>query len=398
MAWNEPGNGQRDPWNKKRPSGGKPGLEAMLKELRRHLGKFGGGRGGLFTIVAALVLAWLLLSSYTVVGASESGVVLRFGQYARTLGPGFHLKLPQPVESVSKVATTSVRSVSDQARMLTSDENIITVNFNVQYQVSDARKFLFFARDPEDTLREAAEAAVRAVVGSHSMDEILTGSDTPALAANAGTPATVPASAAASGAVAAAASAVAKAVPADTAGQSRDTLQQQTRDVLQHTLDGYDIGLQVTDVSFQNVAPPQEVKDAFDDVNAAREDKQGTENKARAYASKVIPQARGDAARILAEAAGYKASRIARAQGDVQQFDLLLKQYQAAPEVTRRRLWLETMEQVLANDPKVIDGSGGRNIINLPPTHATGNGGAAAATAGAVAAPAGDDASQEKQP
>jgi membrane protease subunit HflK len=395
MAWNEPGNGQRDPWNKNRPAGGKPGLDAALKNLRKHLGKFGGGRGGLFTIVAALVLAWLLLSSYTVVGANESGVVLRFGRYARTLGPGFHFKLPQPVESVGKVATTSIRSVSDQARMLTSDENIISVNFNVQYQVSDARKFLFSARDPEDTLREAAEAAVRAVVGSHSMDEILTGSDAPATA-DATTPATAPASAAASGAMAAAASAAAT---ADAAGQSRDTLQQQTREILQHTLDGYDIGLQVTDVSFQNVAPPQEVKDAFDDVNAAREDKQGTENQARAYASKVIPQARGDAARILAEAAGYKAARIARAQGDVQRFDLLLTQYKAAPEVTRRRLWLETMEQVLANDPKVIDGSGGRNIINLPPAQA--GGGADAATAGAAVQPPGDgsdDAGKEKQP
>jgi membrane protease subunit HflK len=398
MAWNEPGNGQRDPWSKpNRPSGGKPGLDAALKNLRRHLGRFGGGRGGLFTIVLALVLAWLLLSSYTVVGANQSGVVLRFGRYARTLGPGFHFKLPQPLESVGKVATTSVRSVTDQVRMLTSDENIISVNFNVQYQVSDARKFLFAARDPEDTLREAAEAAVRAVVGAHTMDEILTGTDAAAEAgaANGAAPASVPASAAAGGAVAAAASAVASATD-----PSRDTLQQQTRDILQHTLDGYDIGLQVTDVSFQNVAPPQEVKDAFDDVNAAREDKQGTENKARAYASKVIPQARGDAARIAAEAAGYKASRIARAQGDAQRFELLEQQYKAAPEVTRRRLWLETMEQVMANDPKVIDGSGGRNIINLAPAHAGGGTTQAqGATAAAASAPDdGGDAGKETQP
>ena len=143
------------------------------------------------------------------------------------------------------------------------------------------------------------------------------------------------------------------------------------------------------------------MKDAFDDVNAAREDKQGTENKARAYASKVIPEARGDAARILAEAAGYKASRIARAQGDVQQFDLLLKQYKAAPEVTRRRLWLETMEQVLASDRKVIDGSGGRNIINLPPAPGSAPTSATAGTAAAVTVPSSSGsnaADKEKQP
>ncbi|WP_329742961.1 FtsH protease activity modulator HflK [Dyella sp. A6] len=403
MAWNEPGNGQRDPWNKNnRPASGKSGLDDAVKNLRKHLGKFGGGRGGIFTIIAALLVAWLLLSSYTVVGANQSGVVLRFGRYARTLAPGFHFKLPQPLESVSKVATSSIRSISDKARMLTSDENIVSVNFNVQYQVSDARKFLFSASDPEQTLREAAEAAVRAVVGAHSMDDILTGSDTEASAVNAAPPGSASPGAAANSAVAAAAATAAHAaVPADAVGQSRDSLQQQTRQILQHTLDSYDIGLRVTDVSFQNVAPPQEVKDAFDDVNAAREDKQGTENKARAYASKVIPEARGDAARILAEAAGYKAARIARAQGDVQQFDLMLKQYKAAPQVTRRRLWLETMEQVLASDRKVIDDASGRNIINLPPaqgsapTTATAGMAAAATTASSSGS---DAADKEKQP
>ncbi|HUH55774.1 MAG TPA: FtsH protease activity modulator HflK, partial [Rhodanobacter sp.] len=140
----------------------------------------------------------------------------------------------------------------------------------------------------------------------------------------------------------------------------------QAQVALQKTLDSYNSGLRVTEVSFQNVAPPNEVKDAFDDVNNAREDKQSIENGALAYASKVVPVARGDAARIAAEAVGYKAERIARAQGDTARFDLLLKEYEAAPEVTRKRLWLETMEQVMADNPKVIDGSDGRNIINLP--------------------------------
>lgn len=381
MAWNEPGNGQRDPWNKnnKRPSSGKPGLDAVLKDLQRRLGKLGGGRGGIVTVLAALVLAWLLLSSYTIVDASQAGVVLRFGQYSRTLGPGFHLKLPQPIESVTKVATTRVRSVSDQVRMLTSDENIVSVNFNVQYQVSDARKFLFSVSDPEDTLREASEAAVRSIVGAHSMDDILTGTDA-APDATTGAAPVAP---------------VAQAVT-----QTRDTLQQQTREILQQTLDAYDAGLQVTDVSFQNVAPPQEVKDAFDDVNAAREDKQGFVNNARAYANQVIPQATGDAARIGQEAEGYKAERIAHAQGDTERFNLILKQYKAAPEVTRRRLWLETMERVLTNTPKVVDGTDGRNIINLSPGGASSSS-TGASNVGAVmqsATTTSDDASKEKQP
>lgn len=326
MAWNEPGNGQRDPWGKNRQNGGKPGLDDTLKKLRDRFGKFGGGPGGILTIIVALLLAWLLLSSYTIIGANQAGVVLRFGQYSRTLAPGFHFKLPQPLESVRKVETTRVRSVSDSVRMLTSDENIIAIDFTVQYQAADARKYLYSLSDADGTLSAAAEAAVRSVIGHSTMDQILSGEGT--------------------------------------------TLVAQARQVLQQTLDGYDSGLLVTEVSFQNVAPPAEVKDAFDDVNKAREDKQSTENSAQAYANKVVPIARGEAARIAQEAEGYKAERIARAQGDTERFNLLLKEYKAAPEVTRRRLWLETMEQVLANNPKVIDGSGGRNIINLPAANA----------------------------
>ena len=368
MAWNEPGSGQRDPWGK-RPNGGGNGknpLDDLLKKLRGgRLGKLGGGgAGGIFTIFLALLLALLLLSSYTIVGTSQAGVVLRFGQYARTLTPGFHFKMPRPIESVTKVETTRVRSISDQVRMLTSDENIIAVNFNVQYQVSDAQRYLFATSDPEDTLHQAAEAAVRSVVGAHTMDDILTSpteqdvADAAALAAS-GSSSAAPASVGS-------AAAVARVTVPPTPAADKVTLQQETRDTLQRTLDSYQSGLVVNDVSFQNVAPPQEVKAAFDDVNAAREDKQSSVNEARAYANQVIPQATGDAARIAAEAGGYKAERVARSTGDTERFDLLLKEYKLAPAVTRRRLWLETMEKVLADNPKVVDGSGGRNIINLP--------------------------------
>lgn len=386
MAWNEPGdNGQRNPWGKKSPGGGKaPNLDQLLKNLRSRLGRLGGGSGGVVTIVLALLIAWMLLSSYTIINTSQSGVVLRFGQYSRTLGPGFHFKLPAPIETVSKVETTRVRAMVDQVRMLTSDENIIAVNFNVQYQVSDPRKYLFSTNDPDDTLKQAAEAAVRSVVGAHSMDDILTspGEDVAAAAA-------VPASAAS-------VANVAKPAPAPVAGkasgdQDRVTLQQQTREALQRTLDSYDSGLIVTDVSFQNVSPPDEVKAAFDDVNAAREDKQSAVNKAHAYANQVIPQATGEASRIIARAEGDKAERVARATGDAERFNLLLKEYKAAPAVTRQRLWLETMEEVMARNTKVVDGSGGRNIINLP-------GAAASAPVSAGVSVTGDANGQERQP
>ena len=322
MAWNEPGkSGQNDPWNRKRPSGKSP-LDDLLARLRSGGGKLGRGPGGILTGILVLVMVGLLFSSYTIVGAREQGVVLRFGQYARTLPPGFHLKLPQPIESVTKVEATRIRSVTDKVAMLTRDENIITIDFTVQYQVDDSRKYLFSLTDPDGTISAAAEAAVRGVIGGSDMDQVLS-----AAGAN---------------------------------------LVAQAQEALQRTMDGYDSGLRVTEVSFQNVAPPDEVKDAFDDVNNAREDKQSIENAALAYSSKVVPVARGEAARITAEAAGYKAERVARAQGDTARFDLLLTQYKAAPEVTRKRLWLETMEQVMADNTKIVDDASGRNIINLP--------------------------------
>lgn len=355
MAWNEPGkNGQNDPWNRKRPSGKSP-LDDLINNAKSHLGKLGQGPGSILMAVLVLVVVFLLLSSYTIVGAREAGVVLRFGQYSRTLAPGFHLKLPQPIESVTKVEATRIRSVTDKVAMLTKDENIITIDFTVQYQVDDSRKYLFSLNDPDGTIGAAAEAAVRSVIGSSDMDQILSA-----------------------------------------AGAS---LVSEAQVTLQKTLDGYDAGLRVTEVSFQNVSPPNEVKDAFDDVNNAREDKQSIENGALAYASKVVPVARGDAARIAAEASGYKAARIARAQGDAAGFDLILSQYKAAPEVTRKRLWLETMEQVMANNPKVIDGSGGRNIINLPPLQGAATAPeAGSATVGAIVptpAPAASNAAEK---
>jgi membrane protease subunit HflK len=320
MAWNEPG--KRDPWRGKDQG---PDVEETLRKLKDGVGRLfgGGGSGGGFAMfVGGLLLALLVLDSWSVINAREVGVVLRFGQFSRVLTPGFNLKWPRPIEQVIKVETTKIRSVQDNVRMLTNDENIVLIDFNVQFQVVDAQKFLFKLRDPESTLKQAAESAVRQVMGASEMDTILSGQGS--------------------------------------------ELVSETKKVLQQTLDVYEAGLQVTEVNFQNVAPPHEVKEAFDDVTNARENKQQIENDAHAYANNVVPVARGEAARIKAEAEGYRAERIARAQGDSDRFTQLVTQYHAAPEVTRRRLYLETMQGVLADSAKVLDMSNGKNLNNLP--------------------------------
>jgi membrane protease subunit HflK len=341
MPWNEPGNGQKDPWNRNRQGQRKFDLDGLLKQFTSRFGRFGAGSGGVLAILLVFVVAWLLVSSFTVIDARQVGVVLRFGQFSRVLPPGMHLKAPNPIETVTKVETTQVRTVSDTVSMLTRDENIIAIDFNVQYQVSDARKFLFSNADnAENMLKNAAEAAVRSVVGANAMDNILTtpGADAPADPSAA----------------------------ADASPEAKASLQQQTRDILQSTLDMYDAGISVTGVSFQSVSPPREVKDAFDDVNAAREDRQRAENEALAYQSKILPEARGEAARIAGSAEADRVERIAVATGDADRFNLLLKEYRGAPDVTRRRLWLETVEDVMSHNPKVVDGTNGKNLIQLP--------------------------------
>ena len=329
MAWNEPGGGKRDPWKSNNKP---PDLDALLKRLQAAIGQIFGGRGagsggsgsslGIISLAVGVLVAWCVFDSWTVVDARQIGVVLRFGQFERVMHEGFNLKLPRPIEQVTKVEVTNVRSVEDQVRMLTQDENIIQIDFNVQYQIADAKHFLYSIRDPDDTLKQAAESAVRQVIGGSEMDTALSGQGS--------------------------------------------ELVSETKKVLQQTLDGYDSGIQVTDVNFKMVSPPSEVQKSFDDVNSAREDKQRIENQAQAYSNKVVPEARGEATRIKTEAEGYKAERIARAEGDAQRFGLLYGQYKAAPEVTRKRLYLETLQQVLSSSVKVVDMTNGKNLIYLP--------------------------------
>jgi len=239
--------------------------------------------------------------------------------------------------------------------MLTKDENIVLVDFNVQYTVADPQQFLFSVRDPDETVKQAAESAVREVIGSSGLSSIMPDQQQTQVettkdagdAASATPPATAPDAAP---------------PPPNPSAELAGAAQK----VLQATLNRYDTGLLVQQLNFQNVRPPQEVKEAFDDAISAREDRQRRSNEADAYAKSVIPNARGDAARILAEAEGYKAERVATADGDAQRFSLIESEYKAAPEVTRKRLYIETMQKVLAESTKVIDLSGGKNLLYLP--------------------------------
>ncbi|MCB1561446.1 MAG: FtsH protease activity modulator HflK [Xanthomonadales bacterium] len=339
MAWNEPGGSRNPPPGR----GGGDDVEAFLNRLKENLGRmFGGGdsgrggsrkgsgNGGFGLLIVGVLLLWLLFDSVQLIDERENGVVLRFGKAERIMTAGANFKLPRPIERVVVVDVGQIRSSSDQVRMLTKDENIVDIEFNVQYQVTDPELFLFGSRDPETTLKAAAESAVREVMGNTEMDEILTG--------------------------------------------QRDQLAASSSTKLQESLNHYRTGLSVTQFNIQNARPPQEVKDAFDDAITAREDKQRIENEARAYASKVVPEARGDAARVREEAEGYKAAKIAQAEGDARRFSLLLDEYRKAPEITRRRLYLETMQDVLAANPKVlVDDSNGNNVIYLPGPSAAGS-------------------------
>ena len=354
MAWNEPGSGggKRDPWQGKPPD-----LDALLKRLRDGVNRLfrgggstglGGGSGGIALIVLALVVGWLALDSWTVIDARQIGVVLRFGQFNRVMTSGLNIKWPAPVERVIRVDATTVKQVSDEVRMLTRDENIVLIDFNVQYQVTDAEKYLFSANQPDETLKQAAESAVRQVIGRSPMDTILSGHGSEVVG--------------------------------------------ETKKLLQQTLDGYGVGLFVTEINFQKILPPPEVKEAFDDANNAGNNQQQFINEAQGYAAKVVPLARGEAARIRAAAEGYKAAQIATATGDAQRFSLIDAQYKAAPEVTRKRLYLETMQDVLGANLKIIDSGNGKNLIYLPLDKL--KGGLDAATAAAAASTA-DDAQKK---
>lgn len=325
MAWNTPGNNNdsssggnksRSPW-KPGKGGGGSGFDALLDRIR---GFFEGGGGGPLRWIPVLIAILLLFSCFVLVTEQERGVVLRFGKFARILDPGPSFKLPWPIESVTKVNATEIKNYNDSVPVLTSDENIVRVDINVQYRISNARLYLFGTRNSEEVLREATLSSVREQVGRSTLDTVLGARDALAVAAT-------------------------------------------TR--VQKSLEAYKTGLVVTELNLPNARPPDEVKPAFDDVNSAQQDKDRLISEARAYAAKIVPEARGEAARTRTVAEGYKTASVARATGDAARFTLLLQQYRGAPEVTRKRMWLETVQQVLSQNRKVIGGDS-RQLLYLP--------------------------------
>jgi membrane protease subunit HflK len=338
MPWQEPGKGDKDPWksNGQQP----PDLEEVFANVSRRLQSLfgGGGRrtsggagesrkggsGGLFSLAVLLIIFWVAWDSVHIIDEAEQGVVLRFGKYARTLNPGFNLTLPRPFEALYKVNVSKVQVVEDRGHMLTEDENLVEFDYKVQFRVNNAQHFLFQVRDPEVTLRQAAESALRESVGTNSLDAILE-------------------------------------------GNARTQVRIETQRVLQETLDLYEAGLQVTEFNLVDVNVPMQVREAYSDVIRAREDRERFQEEARVHANSVIPEARGTAARIDQEAQGYKAATIALAEGEAARFTQVLAEYQAAPEITRKRLYLETMESVMARNPKVfLDVESSGNILYLP--------------------------------
>jgi membrane protease subunit HflK len=336
MAWNEPGNGkQRDPW---KSSGGDqpPDLDEVFRNVQRRLKRmFGGGGGssspgsgagagtGFGLLIGALLALWLVVDSVYIIDEPERGVVLRFGEYTRTMEPGLNMTLPRPFDRVYRVDVTQIRSETTQGSMLTQDENIIAVSLAVQFRVKDAFEFLFKVDDPISTMEQGAESAMRQVIGDNPMDFVLL--------------------------------------------EGRAEIAVLIHDLLQEIVDKYQTGLEITAVNLQEIRPPREVKEAFDDAIKAREDKERYENQAEAQANRIVPEARGQAGRILQEAEGYRAAVMAKAEGESRRFSLLRAEFEKAPGVTRQRLYLETLESVMQNSSKVlVDIEQGNNVMYLP--------------------------------
>jgi membrane protease subunit HflK len=353
MAWNEPGGSQdNDPWGGRRKKQGPPDLDEIVRKIQQKLAGLFGGKGGsgsgggagpkgnapgiLALVVVALVI-WVAVDSVYIIQPAERGVVLRFGKYVDTLMPGPSIRLPRPIEQVIRVDVDQIRTVEvgyrsegrqqmmiqDEASMLTQDENIVDVKLAVQYKVKSPADYLFHDRDPEITIRDATESSIREVVGKSKMDFVLK--------------------------------------------EGRSEVAARTKELLQAILDRYNNGLLVTSVNLQDAQPPEQVQEAFFDAIRAREDEDRLINEAEAYSNEVIPKARGGAARITEDANAYKAKIVATAQGDVSRFSQILQAYQKAPDVTRKRMYLETLESVMSNTSKVlVDVEKGSNLLYLP--------------------------------
>lgn len=291
---------------------------------------------GIFPMIGIGLVFWLLTGTY-VVGPDEVGVVQTFGKHTRVTQSGLNYHLPYPIETVQTPKVTEVkrveigfrtmgnnqyRTIEKESLMLTGDENIVDAELIVQYKIKDAASYLFNFVEPVLTVREAAEASLRTVIGKHKIDEALT--------------------------------------------SGKFLIQEETKDLLQSILDKYGSGVLVVAVQLQDVSPPKQVRAAFKDVASAKEDKNRMINQAEGYRNDVIPKARGEAQAMISEAEGFREARVSRAEGEVARFNAMLVEYKKAKVVTRKRLYLETMEEILPNINKyIIPGGDGGNLLNL---------------------------------
>jgi len=333
MAWNEPGGNNQDPWGGRRGNDGPPDLDEVIKKAMDKMGGLFGGKppaggqsnGGFGPLAVIIFIVLFLVAVYDsvhIIDQREQAVVLRLGKYHETWGPGLQWKIPL-VDSVMKENVTKVQSKSFSNKMLTEDENIVEVAISVQYVISDVKGYVLNVRNPQSSLSQAAESAMRHEVGSSEMHFVLT--------------------------------------------EGRETIASQVQVRIQSYLDAYGTGLTVSKVNLEGAHAPDEVQDAFLDVTKAREDEVRLRNEAETYANGIIPEARGQAQRQMEEANAYKEQVIAKAIGETSRFNQLLVEYKRAPEVTRERLYIDTIQNVLASTPKVlVDVEGGNNMMYLP--------------------------------
>ncbi len=347
--------GLNDPqWGRKKNSSGPPDLDQLWRNFNKKLNSLfkrkggsgsGGGEGpgaptprqyggGIGLLVGLLVVLWVA-SGFYIVNEGQRGLVLRFGKYVETTQAGLRWHFPYPIEFVETVNVSQVRTVEigyrnnlrskvlKESLMLTDDENIIDIQFAVQYILKSPEEFLFNTRDPEHSVMQVAEAAIREVIGKSKMDFVLY--------------------------------------------EGREQVAAKATQLMQEILDRYKIGIAISKVTMQNAQPPEQVQAAFDDAVKAGQDRERQKNEGQAYANDVIPKAKGNAARLLEEAEGYKQRVIASSEGESSRFRQILVEYNKAPVVTRERLYLDTMQQIFSNTSKIyIDQKSGSNLLYLP--------------------------------
>jgi len=358
-GWKSGGSNGGGPWGQGpwgQGSGGngqqQPDLEDILKRSQDKLRRVmpgGGGTGvpgAMWFLIALVAIGVVGFYAFTFkVNPNQQGIILRFGKYDRFVGPGLHFRLPYPVEEVltpdvtrrrqeqigmrtaiggASGRTVAVRDVEEESLMLTGDENIVDIDFVVFWRINNAQDYLFNIQNPQTTVKEVAESSMREVVGTSDIQPILT--------------------------------------------QARQKTEEDVRDLMQKTMDDYGAGIMITAVELQKVDPPSKVIGAFRDVQAARADQERLQNEAKAYANRVVPRARGEAERILQAAEAYRQQTIAEAKGQAARFEKIYEEYIKAPDITRRRLFLETMERVLGRTDKIIlDSKAGSGVVPYLP-------------------------------